>query len=154
MSEILDVVTTYLKSMKLSYEVKPVEGKIQRIIVPYSVPEQKLKYDVIIDVSKHFIRFWTLVMRHDLIRSKKKQVELYRKLLEANGQLAEVKYFITEKGDVGIVGHEGVKVLNIDGFREEFGAIPYGVVYFITTIAKNLNLSLKAPSYDDLSIYS
>jgi hypothetical protein len=154
MSEILDTVTSYLKSMQLSYEIKPIEGNIQRIVVPYTVPEVKVKFDVVIDVSKHFVRFWTLVLRHDLIRSKNKQVKLYRKLLEANGKLAEVKYFITEKGDIGIVGHEGVKILTIDGFRDEFGAIPYGIVYFVTTIAKKLKLSLEPPSHNDLSIYS
>jgi len=105
MSEILDTITTYLKSMHLSYEIKPVKGEIDRIVVPYEVPEQKLQFDVVIDVSGNFVRFWTLLMLHDKIRSKKKREELFLELLQANGHLAEIKYFITERGDVGIVGH-------------------------------------------------
>jgi hypothetical protein len=153
MSEILDTVTTYLKSMHLSYEIKPVKGEIDRIVVPYEVPEQKLQFDVVIDVSGNFVRFWTLVMLHDKIRSKKKREELFLELLQANGHLAEIKYFITERGDVGLVGHEGINVLTIDGFRDEFRAIPYGIVYFTTVIAKKMNLSLSLPSTEELSFY-
>jgi hypothetical protein len=154
MSEILETITTYLKSMQLSYRIKPVNGKIDRIAVPYEIPEQKLQFNVIIDVSGKFLRFWTLVLRRDKIPTKKKREDLFRELLHANGQLAEIKYFITEEGDVGIVGHEGVEVLTIDGFREEFRAIPYGIVYFVTVIAKKLRLSFTLPSSNDLSIYT
>lgn len=154
MAEILDRVMTYLKSMNLSYEVIPVKGEIHRITVPYSVPKDSLKFNVIIDVSGQFLRFWVLIMLAERISSEKKRTELYRELLKANGQLAEVKYFITEKGDVGVVGHEGVKVLTVDGFREEFRAIPYGITYFLTVIAKKLNLRLKLPTTDELSFYS
>lgn len=153
MSEILDTVTTYLKSMHLSYEIKPVKGEIDRVVVPYEVPEQKLQFDVVIDVSGNFVRFWVLLMLHDKIRSKKKREELFLELLQANGHLAEIKYFITERGDVGLVGHEGIKVLSIDGFRDEFRAIPYGIVYFTTVIAKKTKIPLTLPSTDELSIY-
>jgi hypothetical protein len=154
MTEILDQVMTYLKSMGLTYEVKPVKGKIHRVVVPYSVPDESLKFDVVIDVSGQFVRFWVVIMLAKKVRSKKKREELYTELLLANGKIAEVKYFITDKGDVGVVGHEGVKVLTVENFREEFRAIPYGIVYFLTVIAKKLHLSLKLPSKDELSIYS
>ena len=154
MSEILDTVITYLKSMHLSYEIKPVKGEIDRIKVPYRVPEQNLQFDVVIDVSGTFVRFWTLLLLHNKIRSKKKREKLYLELLQANGHLAEIKYFITKRGDVGIVGHEGIKVLTIDGFRDEFRAIPYGIVYFTTVIAKKTKISLTLPSSDELSFYT
>ena len=154
MSEILDTVTTYLKSMHLSNEIKPVKGEIDKIVVPYEVPEQKLQFDVIIDVSGNFVRFWTLIMLHDKIRTKKKREELFLELLQANGHLAEIKYFITERGDVGLVGHEGIDVLTIDGFRDEFRAIPYGIVYFTTVIAKKIKISLTLPSTNELSFYT
>ncbi|MFW9832287.1 MAG: hypothetical protein ACFFD8_10990 [Candidatus Thorarchaeota archaeon] len=154
MSEILEQVTSYLKAMHLSYEIKPVDGKIHRIRVPYTIPEKKLQFEVVIDVSGQFLRFWVLVLLHNRIRNIKQRERLYHELLLANGQLAEVKYFITEKGDIGVLGHEGVKILNIDSFREEFRAIPYGIIYFVTTIAKKLKLSLKLPTKDELSIYS
>jgi hypothetical protein len=154
MTELLDRVMRYLKSMKLSYEVKPVNGEVLRIVVPYSVPNESLKFDVNIDVSGYFVRFWVLVMLAHQMPTKNKREELYHQLLIANGHLAEVKYFITPKKDVGIVGHEGVKVLTIDNFREEFRAIPYGIIYFLTVIAKKLNLTLKLPTKEELSIYS
>lgn len=154
MSEILEQVTGYLKSMQLSYEIKPVEGEIHRIIVPYSMSDEKLQFNVVIDISGQFLRFWVLVMLHDKVRSENQREALYRELLEANGQLAEVKYFVTEKGDVGVVGHESVNVLTIDSFREEFRAIPSGILYFLSVIAKKLKLPLKLPSDDVLSMYS
>ena len=88
------------------------------------------------------------------MQSKKRREELYQELLLANGKLAEIKYFATDKGDVGIVGHEGVEVLTIDGFRDEFRALPYGIIHFLTVIAKKLKLSFKFPDSGDLSIYS
>ena len=154
MEEVLDKVITYLKSMSLTYEIKPVEGEIHRIIVPYSIEEKSLSFNVVIDVSGQFVRFWVIVMLADKVPSKKKREKLHHELLLANGQLAEVKYFLSEKGDVGIVGHEGVKVLTVDSFREEFRAIPFGIIYFLNVIAKKLNLSLTLPSKDELSIYS
>ena len=154
MEEVLEQVMTYLKSMNLSYEVKPIKGEIHRILVPYSVPDRSLKFEVMIDVSGQFVRFWVLVMLSDRVPSEEKREELYEALLVANGLLAEVKYFITEKGDVGVVGHEGIKVLTVDGFREEFRAIPFGIIHFLTVIAKKLNLTLTLPTKDELSIYS
>ena len=154
MENALDQAMTFLKSMNLTYEVKSVKGEIHRLLVPYSVPDRSLKFNVMIDVSGQFLRFWVLVMLADKVPSKEKREELYKALLVANGQLAEVKYFINDKGDVGVVGHEGVKVLTIDGFRDEFRAIPFGIIHFLTVIAKKLNLSLTLPTKDELSIYS
>lgn len=154
MSEILDRVITYLKSLQLTYEIRPVEGKIDRIMVPYSVPDESLEFNVFIDVYKQFLRFWVLIMPHEVVKSKKRREDLYRELLLANGKLAEIKFFVTEKGDVGIVGHEGVEVLTINGFREEFRALPYGIIHFLSVIAKKLGLRFKFPDSGDLSIYS
>lgn len=154
MSKVLDQVIAYLKSMQLTYEIKPVKGKLDRIMVPYTISDEGLEFNVIIDVSKQFLRFWVLIMPHEVVKSKKRREELYRELLLANGKLAEIKYFTTDKGDVGIVGHEGVAVLTIDGFREEFRALPYGIIHFITVIAPKLGLRFKFPQKGDTSIYS
>jgi hypothetical protein len=154
MADILDRVMQYLKSLNLTYEVRPVKGKIPRIIVPYSVPDESLKFEVVIDVSGEFVRFWVLIMLADKVQDKQKRQELYHELLIANGRLAEVKYFITEKGDVGVVGHEGIQVLTVDSFREEFRAIPHGIIHFLTVIAKKVNLTLTLPTKDELSIYT
>lgn len=154
MEDILDQVTTFLKTMNLTYEIKPIEGQVHRIVVPYTAQDKKLTFNVFIDVSGQFLRFWVLVMPADRVSDEKKREELYQALLVANGKLAEVKYFLTKTGNVGIVGHEGVKVLTVDSFREEFRAIPYGIIYFLTVIAKKLNLTLTIPTKEELSFYS
>jgi hypothetical protein len=69
--------------------------------------------------------------------------KLYESLLEANGQLAEIKYFITEQGAVGVIGHEGIASLSFEGFQEEYNALPYAVSYFINNIASKLNIEVK-----------
>ena len=150
----MEKITTYLKSMQLAYEVQPVNGKITRIIVPYSVPENDLRFNVIIDYSAQFVRFWTMILPHGKIRSKKKREALYQELLRANGDLAEVNYFLTEQGDIGVIGHEGVDVLTIDGFREEFRAIPQGIIYFLTVIAKKLKLTTDFLDKKELPFYT
>jgi hypothetical protein len=139
--------------MQLTYEIIPVKGKVARIIVPYSVPEHKLHFKVVIDVTGRFLRFWVLILPHKKVRSKKKRVLLYHELLKANYALAEIKYFINEHGDVGVVGHEGVEVVTYEGFRDEFRAIPQGIIHFLTVIAKKLNLSITLPISDDPSFY-
>lgn len=154
MTDVLKKVTEYLKSMQLTFEVRVAKGKITQIVVPYSLTDPDLQFKVSIDVSGPFLRFWVLILSQDMVRSKKKQEALYRELLIANGSLAEVKYFLNKKGDIGIVGHEGVDSLNIEGFRDEFHAIPYGIIYFLTTIAKKLKLPMTIPSLDAVSIYT
>jgi hypothetical protein len=154
MSSVIEKVKRYLESMRLTYEIQPVEGKITRIVVPYKLSEAGLEYYVVIDSSEKWVRFWTLILSHEKIKDAKTQEALYQALLIANGDLAEVKYFITEKGDVGIVGHEGVEALTIDGFRQEFSAIPFGITYFLANIAKQLKIPVVVPSKDQLPIYA
>ncbi|MFX1561880.1 MAG: hypothetical protein ACFFDP_01045 [Promethearchaeota archaeon] len=154
MSAIIEKVKRFLDSMRLTYEIQPVEGKITRIVVPYRHSEADLEYYVVIDSSEKWVRFWTLILSHEKLKDAKTQEALYQALLVANGELAEVKYFITEKGDVGILGHEGVEALTIDGFREEFYAIPFGITHFLTNIAKRLKIAVTVPSKERLSIYA
>lgn len=154
MPPVIEKVKRYLDSMRLTYEIQPVEGKVTRIVVPYELSEAGLKYYVAIDSSEKWVRFWTLILSHEKVKDSKTQEALYQALLVANGNLAEVKYFITEKGDVGIVGHEGIEVLSIDGFREEFYAISFGIKHFLANIVKQLKIRVVAPSKDKLSIYA
>lgn len=154
MPPVIEKIKRYLDSMRLTYEIQPVEGKITRIIVPYELSEADLEYYVVIDSSEKWVRFWTLILSHEKVKDAKMQEALYQALLVANGELAEVKFFITEKGDVGIVGHEGVDVLSIDGFREEFYAISFGITYFLTNIVKQLKIPVAVPSKNQLSIYT
>jgi hypothetical protein len=148
----MEKIKGYLKAMRLTYEVRPEGGKPDRLFVPYADSENN-RFFVVIDQSTPWIRFWTIILPHDKINDPEKQVKVYQALLSANADLAEVKYFITPSGDVGIVGHEGVKSLTVDGFRQEFNAVSFGIRYFITKIAPRFNIRISEIPKDQLSIY-
>jgi hypothetical protein len=113
-----------------------------------------LEYNVIIEQSRNWIKFWAPLLSRDTITDERMREALYRELLVANGTLVEVKYYVTEEGDVGVIGHEGVRSLTVDGFRQEFLAIPFGIEHFLAKIANKLNLRISPPSKDTLSIYT
>ncbi len=148
----MEKIKGYLEAMRLTYEVRPEGGKVNRLFVPF-VDSENNRFSVVIDQSAKWIRFWTIILPHEKIRGPEKQIELYKALLKANSDLAEVKYFITPKGDVGLVGHEGLKALTVDGFRQEFNAVSFGINYFITEIAPKFGLRISGISKDQLSIY-
>ncbi len=148
----MEKIKGYLEAMRLTYEVRPEGGKVNRLFVPFADSEDN-RFSVIIDQSAKWVRFWTLILSHEKIGGPEKQLEVYRALLKANADLAEVKFFLTPKGDVGVVGHEGVKVLTVDGFRQEFNAVSFGIHYFITKIAPKFNLQISEIPKDQLSIY-
>lgn len=150
----LEKVKRYLNSMRLTYDVYCSQGEITRLVVPYTLTEQNLEYNVVIEQSKDWIRFWAPLLSHAKIADEKVREALYRELLVANGTLAEVKYYVTEEGDVGVVGHESVRSLSVDGFRQELLAMPFGIEYFLARIAGKLNLRVSPPSKDTLSIYT
>ncbi len=153
MSTVMEKVKGYLEAMRLTYEVRPEGGKIDRFYVNFVDPKDN-KFSVVIDQVANWLRFWALVLSHKKIGGSEKQIALNTTLLKANGDLAEVKYFITPKGDVGIVGHEGLKALTVDGFRQEFDAVSFGIYYFVTKIAPKHNLRIAEIPKDQLSIYS
>lgn len=152
MPNVLEKIKGYLEAMRLTYEVRPEGGKVNRLYVPYADSEDN-RFSVIIDQSTRWIRFWIIILPHEKISVSEKQVELYKALLKANADLAEVKFFLTKNGDIGVVGHEGVKALTIDGFRQEFNAVSFGIYHFITKIAPKFNLRISEIPKDQLSIY-
>jgi hypothetical protein len=152
MPKVMEKIKGYLEAMRLTYEVRPKGGKVNRLFVPF-VDSDDNRFTVVIDKSSKWIRFWTIIFPHEKIRGQDKHLKLYKALLLANADLAEVKYFITPQGDVGIVGHEGVKALTVDGFRQEFNAVAFGINYFITAIAPKFNLRISEIPKDQLSIY-
>jgi len=132
----MEKIEDYLKQMNLVFKVIPSE---ERIIVPYKIGGRV--FFVSITASDRWVRFYSIIVSKDQLGNVN-VADLHRELLVANGQLSEVKYFITEQGDVGVVGHEGVDVLTIDGFRQEYEAIPFGVNYFLKEIAPKLNMEV------------
>jgi hypothetical protein len=133
----METIESYLKEMNLTYKVIAAED---RIILPYTIDDRR--FLLIVDRSDKWVRFFIIIVEADNLKNVDK-AKLYESLLEANGQLAEIKYFITEQGAVGVIGHEGVASLSLEGFQEEYNALPYAVSYFINNIASKLNIEVK-----------
>jgi hypothetical protein len=136
MSATMEKLEQFLKSMGLKYRVFSAED---RIVLPYNINSRQ--FLVVIDRSDRWIRMSTRILSADQAKTAN-QLALQRELLVANGNLAEVKYFMTEEGDVGVVGHEGTDALTIDGFREEYEALPFAIQYFLDKIAPKLNIQV------------
>jgi len=133
----METIENYLKKMNMTYRVIPAED---RIILPYTIDDRR--FLLIIDRSDKWVRFFIIIVEADELKNVDK-AQLFKSLLEANGQLAEIKYFITDQGSVGVIGHEGVASLSFEGFQEEYNALPYAVSYFIANIASPLKLDVK-----------
>jgi len=136
MSATMEKLEEFLKSMGLKYRVFSAED---RIALPYNIKNRQ--FIVMIDRSDRWVRMSARILSSDQAK-KANQLALQRELLVANGNLAEVKYFMTEEGDVGVVGHEGVEALTLDGFKEEYEAIPFAIQFFVDSIAPKLNIQV------------
>ncbi len=137
MSKTMETIESYLKEMNLTYKVIAAED---RIILPYTIDDRR--FLLIVDRSDKWVRFFIIIVEADELK-KVDKAKLHESLLEANGQLAEIKYFISEQGAVGVIGHEGVASISLEGFQEEYNALPYAVSYFINNIASKLNIEVK-----------
>ncbi len=137
MTTTMETIENYLRQMNLTYKVVPAED---RIILPYNIDDHRFMLNV--DRSDKWVRFFIIIVEADALKNVDK-AKLYTSLLEANGQLAEIKYFITDQGSVGVIGHEGIASLSFEGFQEEYNALPYAVSYFIANIASKLKIEVK-----------
>ena len=137
MSKTMETIESYLKEMNLTYKVIAAED---RIILPYTIDDRR--FLLIVDRSDKWVRFFIIIVEADELKNVDKAT-LHESLLEANGQLAEIKYFITEQGAVGVIGHEGIASLSFEGFQEEYNALPFAVSYFIANIASKLKIEVK-----------
>ena len=137
MSKTMETIESYLKEMNLTYKVIAAED---RIILPYTIDDRR--FLLIVDRSDKWVRFFIIIVEANELENVDK-AKLHESLLEANGQLAEIKYFITEQGAVGVIGHEGIASLSFEGFQEEYNALPFAVSYFIANIASKLNIEVK-----------
>ncbi|MFW9832288.1 MAG: hypothetical protein ACFFD8_10995 [Candidatus Thorarchaeota archaeon] len=140
MTTTMEKIEGFLKEMNLTYRVVPAED---RIILPYNIEDRR--FLLIVDRSDKWVRFFIIIVEADAIKSIDKMA-LYSALLEANGQLAEVKYFVSTEGSVGVIGHEGVATLSFEGFQEEYNALPFAVSYFIANIAPKLKINVTGVS--------
>jgi len=136
MTVTMEKIEGYLKQMGLTYRVISEEN---RIVLPYNIRERR--FYVVIGQSDKWVRFHTIIASRDKM-GKVDLGALARELLIANGNLAEVKYFMTEDGNVGVVGHEGVDTLSLEGFKQEYNALPYGIGHFIDQIAPKLKINV------------
>ncbi|MFX0168162.1 MAG: YbjN domain-containing protein [Candidatus Hodarchaeota archaeon] len=132
----MDKIEDFLKQMNLTYRVVPEED---RILLPYQIKDRR--FMLVVDRGDKWVRFFTIIVEAANLKSVNK-LDLYTTLLEANGQLAEVKYFITDEGAVGVIGHEGIQNLTFEGFQEEYNALPFAVSYFIENVAPKLQIDV------------
>ena len=132
----IDKIEDFLKRLNLTYRAIPSED---RIILPYMIEDRR--FFVVIDRSDKWVRFHTRIVEPEALK-KVDKVLLYQTLLEANGNLAEVKYFITDKGAIGVVGHEGIEALTYEGFEQEYSAIPFAITFFIENIASKYKIEV------------
>jgi hypothetical protein len=132
----MEKIEKYLTKMNLTYNVIPEED---RIVLPYQIQDRR--FFLVVDRLDKWVKFFVIIVR-DAALKKVNKLDLYTALLEANGQLAEVKYFITDDGSVGVVGHEGIAALSFEGFQEEYNALPFAVSYFIENIASKLKITV------------
>ena len=132
----MEKIEGFLKEMNLVYSVVPAKDQI---VLPYTIKDKR--FYVVIDRSDKWVRFHTIILEYNQI-DKIDKLPLHKMLLEANGNLAEVKYYMTEKGDVGVIGHEGVDVLTLEAFQQEYKAIPFAISYFIEQIASKLKIEV------------
>ena len=137
MTKTMETIEDYLKKMNLTYNVIAAED---RIILPYNIDDRR--FNLIVDRGDKWVRFFIIIVEADDLK-KVDKAKLHESLLEANGQLAEIKYFITDTGSVGVIGHEGISSLTFEGFQEEYNALPYAVSYFIANIASKLKIDVK-----------
>lgn len=136
MTSTMEKIEGYLKEMNLTYRVIPAED---RIILPYSIKDRR--FFLVVDRGDKWVRFFVTIVEKAALKNVDK-LKLYSALLEANGQLAEVKYYITDEGSVGVIGHEGIAALSFEGFQEEYDALPFAISYFIENIASKLNIEV------------
>ncbi len=132
----MEKIENYLKEMNLMYRVIPTED---RIILPYNIHDRR--FFLVVDRSDKWVRFFMTIVEAKVLKNVDK-LKLYTSLLEANGQLAEVKFFINSEGSVGVIGHEGITSLSFEGFQEEFNALPFAVSYFIENVASKLDIEV------------
>ncbi len=133
----MDTIEEYLKEMNLTYRVIPQED---RIVLPYNIQDRR--FLLIIDRGDKWVRFFITIVDATALKNVDK-LALFSALLEANGQLAEVKFFVTNEGSIGVIGHEGVGSLSFEGFQEEYNALPFGVSFFLENIAPKLKIQVK-----------
>jgi len=132
----MDKIEGFLKQMELTYRVVPEED---RILLPYQIKDRR--FMLVVDRGDKWVRFFIIFVEAANLKSANK-LDLYAALLEANGQLAEVKYFMTDEGAVGVIGHEGIQTLTFEGFQEEYNALPFAVSHFIENIAPKFNIDV------------
>ncbi len=88
---------------------------------------------------------WLIIRGYILPKSlipKKKELQLYKELLNTHYNMAEVRYDIDEEGNLGTTQSIPIEGLNITNFQSEFNAVLYAIKFFITEIGSKLGISL------------
>ena len=109
------------------------------IVVPYKVAlrgKQKVTLGTNIEYGTYWIKIKMLLLSHVEIPAKVK-APLHEALLKANYDLNEVTYSLSPKGDVYIEA-DMPEDATFDNFESEYGAVEYGIDYFLKEICMSL----------------
>lgn len=125
-------IARYLKLMNLKFEWNE---KDKVFLVPYEISGRK--HVVVIFVSNNWVWMRCGIIRREEI-PKRRELELYRVLLQANHDYPEFVFDMDRNGNIGTSQEIYVDALSFDVFEEEFLAIPFAVKYFWEKIAPAL----------------
>ncbi len=126
------------------------------LIVPYKLSfkgpqgELPLVFEVKMMIIKKWINIKLMLMRHEEVPPNLRPV-LNEKLLNANFDLNEVTYSVSQQGDIFV---EADMPVNTDytNFSSEYGSIEFGVIHFLKEILPKL-ANVQAKSTYRQSLY-
>ncbi len=127
------------------------------LIIPYKLMfkgpkgELPLVFEVKMMIIKKWINIKLMLMRHEEVPLNLKPT-LHEKLLNANFDLNEVTYSVSQQGDVFV---EADMPTNTDytNFQSEYGSIEFGVIHFLKEILPKLtNVQAKGTYKESLYI--
>ena len=125
-------IAKYLKLMNLKFKWDEKEGVF---LIPYEISGRK--HMIVIFVANNWVWMRCGIIMKDEI-PKRKELELYKMLLQANHDYPEFVFDMDKEGNIGTSQEIYVEALNFDVFEEEFFAIPFAVKFFWEKIAPTL----------------
>jgi len=131
-SPIEERIARYLKLMNIKFKWKEKDGVF---LIPYEISGRK--HMIVIFVADNWVWMRCGIIKKEEI-PKRRELELYKILLQANHDYPEFVFDMDQDGNVGTSQEIYVEALNFDVFEEEFLAIPFAVKFFWEKIAPNL----------------
>ncbi|GAB4325602.1 MAG: hypothetical protein Kow0069_31690 [Promethearchaeota archaeon] len=136
---------------KISSAPENIRGLLEHlIVVPYKVTFQsgrEITLEASLVCGDKWIQVKLLLMRGSEVPANLRE-KLYALLLQANFNLNEVTYSLSENGDV-YVETDMPSDTEYDNFQVEYGSVEFGAEYFLSQIIPALQQELQVkPTYE------